>query len=573
MRTFIVLSLWIGSVFSAVAEDTWFAKKILPNGLEVFKEANNYTGRIVGGTEVNVAQFPYQLSLRSNGNHFCGASVIAYYWALSAAHCTFPVPVISTITLRGGSGSHLSGGVIFQAAQIVNHPNYNADRLDFDVSVIRSSTAFIGTNIAPIALLPAGTELATGTSSIVSGWGLTFPGGNIPTNLMAVNIPIVSQATCSIQWGVSSITGNMICAGQQGRDSCNGDSGGPLVSGERQVGIVSWGATQCGGALPGVYTRIASVGIRNFVTSIVVNMETKIFSMRAFFIYISVICFLQVTCNGNTMDSIIEMNYHRRQPAIFKLLRKYSLWPPSTALGPLEQYDPGANISPFIVGGDSTTITSYPFQLSLRNGGVHICGATILSEKWALSAAHCLDDGSSPAWITFRGGSPHKLSGGYLFHAVQIILHENFDSKTFLCDVAVIKIAENFLVDFLQPVQLVDNTIQVSCPSVLATVIGWGTAANGYAPVILQELQVLIQSVDACSKIWIEQITETMLCAGGVLGEDTCNGDSGGPLMCDNYQIGIVSWGSTKCAVEMPAVFTDVSSPEIREFIRNNTGV
>ncbi|XP_053691318.1 chymotrypsin-1-like [Sabethes cyaneus] len=273
------------------------------------------------------------------------------------------------------------------------------------------------------------------------------------------------------------------------------------------------------------------------------------------------------------MDKIIEMDYHRRQPSLFHLLRRYTLWPPEKPLGPLHQYDPANDASPLIIGGDSTTITEYPFQLSLRYGGVHICGATILSEKWALSAAHCLDDGSSPTWITFRGGSPHKLSGGYIFHANKIILHENYNSKTFHCDVAVVEIVENFLVDFLQPVQLADSTIKVGCPSVLATVIGWGTAADGYAPVILQELRVLIQSLTACSKIWIEQLTETMLCAGGVLGEDTCNGDSGGPLMCENYQIGIVSWGSTKCAVELPAVFTDVSNAEIRDFIRNNTGV
>lgn len=93
------------------------------------------------------------------------------------------------------------------------------------------------------------------------------------------------------------------------------------------------------------------------------------------------------------------MEYHRRQPGLFHLLRRYSLWPPAIALGPVDQYDPSNDGKPFIVGGDSTTITEYPFQLSLRNGGVHICGATILSEKWALSAAHCLDDGSSPAWV------------------------------------------------------------------------------------------------------------------------------------------------------------------------------
>ena len=58
----------------------------------------------------------------------------------------------------------------------------------------------------------------------------------------------------------------MVCAGVQGRDSCNGDSGGPLVTGGAQFGVVSWGAVQCGGPLPGVYANIGNAGIRSFIS-------------------------------------------------------------------------------------------------------------------------------------------------------------------------------------------------------------------------------------------------------------------------------------------------------------------
>ncbi|XP_055633815.1 transmembrane protease serine 9-like [Toxorhynchites rutilus septentrionalis] len=270
----------------------------------------------------------------------------------------------------------------------------------------------------------------------------------------------------------------------------------------------------------------------------------------------------------HSTDDSIYLEYHHRQPQLFTLLRKYFLWPPEPALDVPIQYSLSSSIQPFIVGGDTTTITSYPYLLSMRNAGVHICGATILSQKWALSCAHCLDDGSSPAWITFRGGSPHRLSGGYIFHAIFFVLHEKYEPATFDYDVAVIQIAENFFVDFLRPVPLADANLKLSYD--LATVVGWGSAANGYVPVILQELKVWIQPRATCMKIWIEQITKNMFCAGGVIGQDTCNGDSGGPLICDGYQIGIVSWGSPECAKEKPAVFTNVSDPEVRSFIRKN---
>ncbi|XP_062555097.1 chymotrypsin-2-like [Armigeres subalbatus] len=280
------------------------------------------------------------------------------------------------------------------------------------------------------------------------------------------------------------------------------------------------------------------------------------------------------TCiRGSIFDDAIYIQHHRRTPALFTLLRKYSLWPPNPVIADPVSYDSSTDTQPFIVGGDSTAIELYPYQLSLRNGGVHICGATIIANKWALTAAHCLDDGSSASWITFRGGSPHRLAGGYIFHAVQLILHEKYDSETFVYDVAVVQIAENFFVDSLSAASLIDSSITVSCPDELAVVIGWGMDVNGYIPTILQELRVLIQPTDICRKMWIEKITDSMICAGGVIGEDTCNGDSGGPLICDGYQMGIVSWGSTACAIAMPAVFTNIADPEIRSFIRENAGV
>ena len=72
----------------------------------------------------------------------------------------------------------------------------------------------------------------------------------------------------------------------------------------------------------------------------------------------------------------------------------------------------------------------------------------------------------------------------------------------------VLEISENFLIDFLAPIKLVDNTITTGCPDQLATVIGWGTAEDNYVPLILQELRVLIQPRKVCDAVWIEQITD-----------------------------------------------------------------
>ncbi|EAT42905.1 AAEL005614-PA [Aedes aegypti] len=267
MKACIVLALCVVSAFAGPEEDLWLKfNTVRPSDLEGY-EVPEFEGRIVGGNEVSIANFPYQLSLRHNGNHICGASVISSNWALSAAHCTVAPVSAGSATLRGGSSSRLTGGVIFAVAQIVNHPQYNANTINNDVSVLRTTTSFTGANISPITIVPSGTNFAGGTRSVVSGWGLTTPGGSLPTNLRAVDIPVVTLATCRSQWGTARITDSMVCAGEPGRDSCNGDSGGPLVTGGRQFGIVSWGAVQCGGNLAGVYANIGAAVIRNFISS------------------------------------------------------------------------------------------------------------------------------------------------------------------------------------------------------------------------------------------------------------------------------------------------------------------
>ena len=61
------------------------------------------------------------------------------------------------------------------------------------------------------------------------------------------------------------------------------------------------------------------------------------------------------------------------------------------------------------------------------------------------------------------------------------------------------------------------------------------------------------------------------------VGEDSCGGDSGGPLMLEQKNrggknftlVGLVSWGSNVCAVKnLPGIYADVSY--FLEWILNN---
>lgn len=70
------------------------------------------------------------------------------------------------------------------------------------------------------------------------------------------------------------------------------------------------------------------------------------------------------------------------------------------------------------------------------------------------------------------------------------------------------------------------------------------------------------------TKYWHKDTTidKNAFCAGGQEGKDSCTGDSGAPLFCQNAntkkyeQIGIVSWGIQKCGTpEAPSSYTDVT--------------
>ncbi|XP_053688523.1 trypsin-7-like [Sabethes cyaneus] len=271
MKVFVVFALCLAAVVAGPDEEAWLRfNRRMPGAYHTMKpyEEPPQGGRIVGGVDARIQDFPYQLSLIRSGSHVCGASVISDRWALSAAHCTYPVPELSSVALRGGSNNRLEGGVLFEVDRIENHPSFEDSSLKRDVSLLRSTTDFIGPHIVAVGLPSVDTYFPAGTRAVVSGWGLTSSLGTLSVILQRALIPIIDQTYCRSLWPSGWVTEDMICASELGRDACNGDSGGPLVTGGVQIGAVSWGSSSCSGNIPGVYARIGYPLIRNWISEV-----------------------------------------------------------------------------------------------------------------------------------------------------------------------------------------------------------------------------------------------------------------------------------------------------------------
>jgi secreted trypsin-like serine protease len=258
------------------------------------------SSRVVGGTEVSpVGKYPFAVALVVPGTpdfQFCGGSLIAPTWVLSAAHCfannlgvqtKFPAGVKAII---GRHDLTTGDGVRHDVANIVIHPDFatvpNAANFFHDVALVELTIASTATPIilaeeADAALWDDGSNTDDDLGTVL-GWGWIVNGPPSSDTLQEANIPFQSTIECTTDWGDSPFfyPTEDLCAGAAGVDSCVGDSGGPLIappgaSGWKLVGIVSFGGDYCGAAHPvPVYTRVSAfLGWIRSVTGLAVNND------------------------------------------------------------------------------------------------------------------------------------------------------------------------------------------------------------------------------------------------------------------------------------------------------------
>ncbi|XP_046745221.1 chymotrypsin-2-like [Diprion similis] len=216
--------------------------------------------KIVGGSDAQEGDFPYQASLRQSGSHYCAGSILNERFILTAGHCLMG-QMPSRVTVVVGTHFLSKDGDSYQAKNFLIHEKYDPFKISNDIGLIRLVKAVVfDLNVQP-AVMPSKNFDESQFDAVLSGWGRTSYPGKIPDALQTISLSVISQESCAAAFSSQSyqlITDSNICTlTQPGEGACHGDSGGPLTANGTQIGIVSWGMP-CAKGYPDVYTRVSS---------------------------------------------------------------------------------------------------------------------------------------------------------------------------------------------------------------------------------------------------------------------------------------------------------------------------
>ncbi|XP_047500656.1 trypsin-1-like [Penaeus chinensis] len=236
-----------------------------------------------------------------------------------------------------------------------------------------------------------------------------------------------------------------------------------------------------------------------------------------------------------------------------------------------------------IINGEETEKHQYPWMVALLYKKKSFCGASIISDRVVLTAAHCTD-GMTPEALKVKIGdhdlTQKDVSREWVASVRKIIQHDGYDSITMNNDISLVFLTSKLTFTWrVAPLCLTPYDVTYYKEQVL--VMGWGLTSEGdkesSSPVLLQA-KVKVIGMSHCRTLYgFESIDVTgkMICA---LGENTdgCNGDSGGPLVWKDdvtgryFQVGLTSWGLGCGNPEYPGVYVKLN--KYLDWVYANTG-
>ncbi|XP_075976132.1 chymotrypsin-1-like isoform X1 [Anticarsia gemmatalis] len=213
-----------------------------------------------------------------------------------------------------------------------------------------------------------------------------------------------------------------------------------------------------------------------------------------------------------------------------------------------------------ILGGVEAPPKYGKFHASIQNlTGHHVCGGAVVSEWHVVTAAHCVH-GANPAFMNIVVGTNNLETGGIQYDVVDIIVYDNYNTSSREHDIALLAIKEPFDLRSVRILRLGKHELMEGDEIILT---GFGAQEpNGLSSTVMQTLNLTVFNQEICEyamRYATTPVTREMFCTFSQIGQGTCHGDSGSPLVKGNEIVGVVSWGYP-CAVGFPDVHTRISS-------------
>ena len=544
---------------------------------------SNVQARVVGGQIVTQKPAWIGALIRVEEddvpNLICGVTVINDYWLATATHCFIGAYELEdffvVMDLQYRSDLYASSLQYLPIKELVHREDFHSvepgEVLHNDLTLIRVEEKL---NLAPSCLAEA--PLLPGTECIIFGWGTTVPSVNgfvpqtMPSNsLQRAELNIIDFGSCAESYNRLQITLNETihtCAGNEkgGVDACQGDSGSPLLCRNADnkwtlSGVVSWGVG-CGEAmLPGIYTNVyyfhdwikarAIMPDENDVEKVIEDEKPHI---------------TDVTTTATTTTRLQGMTSKAAWHNDHNVCKC------------------GRVSNARITGGYYTGQGSWPwFILVLKrtDHGKHkmLCGATLIDEYHAISAAHCFVSEeffsemgyiSTDRYLFQTNRYTSRMTDVVSLKADWIRCHQRFVQlkQGLYNDICLIRFKTKIPCSAdIRPVCLADTLPR---EGEKCSVAGFGdTTGRDHYSNVLNEGVLTIESYKYCGLIYGSADNanpDSLFCAQNfTYGVDTCQGDSGGPLTCarngTNYMFGITSFGVGCNDQKYPGAYTAVS--------------
>ncbi|XP_065363929.1 serine protease SP24D [Calliphora vicina] len=213
--------------------------------------------RIWGGEEAGKNSFAYVASVRLDGAHICGGSIVGSRSILTAAHCVVEnsnTVSSNRLAVRVGSTNQFSGGKLYYVSGVSVHPNYSGVQNDIAVLELELSLEWTD-RVAMIDIATSSTdEPAVSASVKVAGWG--DQSSDVSSHkLHSMTFSIATEEVCTDAFSGKDIS--TIClAHDLKKGSCIGDAGNGAVYKNKLIGVSSFIVGACGSRYPDIFSNV-----------------------------------------------------------------------------------------------------------------------------------------------------------------------------------------------------------------------------------------------------------------------------------------------------------------------------